>query len=244
MLGLNKKEDLEFGILNAADDKDIEVHHIKIENRRGIVSESFLLFRDILFVFAIMLLFGVFVAQPVVVEGTSMLPQLHNGERLIVNKLIYYHFPWLEQRGLWTNLSRGDVVVFWYPKNPSASYVKRVIGLPDETVELRNGVVFINNQKLDEPYLDTTLNLGQANLSPTLVEKHHYFVMGDNRDNSSDSRIWGQVPEKYIYGKAFFRYWQPSMIGTIPRGEFHLEENSRPVLNRPVQTEPEENENN
>jgi signal peptidase I len=155
----------------------------------------------------------VFVVQPVKVEGTSMLPRLHDGERIFVNKLIYYGVPKLE---------RGDIVVFWYPNDPSKSYIKRVVGLPGETVEVREGRVMINGRVLEETYLDPQLNLSHMNHQPVLVKDHYYFVMGDNRDHSSDSRFWGLVPEKYIYGKALFRYWpigSASMISHEPSYE-------------------------
>ena len=150
--------------------------------------------------------FGVFVVQPVKVEGTSMLPRLHDGERIFVNKLIYYGVPPLE---------RGDIVVFWYPEDPSKSYIKRLIGLPGETVQLRAGRIFVNGKELQEPYLEHSLNVAAADEPPTYVKPHYYFVMGDNRDHSSDSRYWGLVPEKYIYGKALFRYWPPSAASVI-----------------------------
>jgi signal peptidase I len=140
----------------------------------------------------------VFVIQPVKVEGTSMLTRLHDGDRIFVNKLIYYGVP---------KLQRGDIVVFWYPNDPSKNYIKRIVGLPGETVEVREGRVIINGVELDEPYLDQHLNIAHMSLQPVLVKDHYFFVMGDNRDNSSDSRYWGLVPEKYIYGKALFRYW-------------------------------------
>jgi signal peptidase I len=138
-----------------------------------------------------------------------MLPRLHDGERIFVNKLVYYH---------WPKLDRGDIVVFWFPDDPDKSYIKRVIGLPGEIVEVRGGRIQINGQELNEPYLDPQLNVGRVTLAPALVKPHYYFVMGDNRDNSSDSRIWGQVPEKYIYGKALLRYW-PLADATIIRHE-------------------------
>ncbi len=114
-----------------------------------------------------------------------MLPHLHDGERLLVDKLIYYKF----KSVAWGHLSRGDVVVFWYPKDPDKSYVKRVIGLPGEMVEMRDGVVLINGQQLNETYLDAEHNQYLQDFKPTRVYEHFYFVMGDNRDNYSDSRI-------------------------------------------------------
>ncbi len=213
-----KDEEPEFGVISAEDDENIEVQKISRESRRNIFSESLLLFRDLILVLAVFILFGVFIAQPVVVEGTSMDPNLHEGERLLVDKLIYYKF----QSFGFGHLERGDIVVFWYPKNPELSYVKRIIGLPGESVELRNGKVLIDGREMSEPYLSPTNNQGMANLPFTPIEQHHYFVMGDNRDNSSDSRIWGLVPEKYIYGKVFFRYWSPTQAGFISNGEPQL----------------------
>lgn len=220
MFDFSEKKQPEFGVVNADDDKDIEVHQLKTASRQGLWIESFRLVRDVIFVLAIFMLLLVFVAQPVVVEGTSMLPTLHEGERLIVDKLIYYKI----ESFSWGHLERGDVVVFWYPKNPEKSYVKRVIGLPGDTVEIRNGVVYINDEAMNELYLDSNYNQAGGNLERRKVDDHYYFVMGDNRDNSSDSRVWGLVPEKYIYGKVFFRYWMPSNFGWISRGQYELNE--------------------
>jgi signal peptidase I len=218
MFDFSKKKQPEFGIVEADDDKDIEVHQLKTVSRQGLWIESIKLIRDIILVVAVLALFLVFVAQPVVVDGSSMLPTLHDGERLIVNKLVYYKI----ERFSWGHVNRGDVIVFWYPKNPDKSYVKRVIGLPGDIVELRNGIVYVNDQVMHEFYLDGSYNQAAGNLSPQKVEDHYYFVMGDNRDNSSDSRYWGLVPEKYVYGKVFFRYWMPSNFGWIPTGEYEL----------------------
>lgn len=199
---------LPFGGIDAADDLDIEIERPHRAARSHLWGEIRLLVRDLVFALMFALLFGVFVVQPVKVEGTSMLPRLHDGERILVNKLVYYGMP---------HLARGDVVVFWYPNNPSQSYVKRVIGLPGESVEMREGRVFINGQQLQEPYLDQQLELARRNQRPVLVKEHYYFVMGDNRDNSSDSRIWGLVPEKYIYGKALYRFWPLADTGLLSR---------------------------
>jgi len=214
MLGNEKNRTPEFGLANVADDAGIEVQHLRKESRRGLWSEIGVFTRDILFALTVMVLIGVFVVQPVAVEGTSMLPQLHDGERLLVNKLIYYKSDTLQKYGF-PGLERGDVVVFWFPNNPDQSFVKRIIGLPGETVELRNGVVYIDGRELKEPYLDPNRNMAHANSQPKKVEQHYYFVAGDNRDNSFDSRAWGLVPEKYIYGKAMFRYYPLTDFGFI-----------------------------
>jgi signal peptidase I len=220
MFDFQGKNQYAFGIVSADDDRDIEVHRLKVESRQGLYFESLRLIRDVFLIICVFVLFGVFIAQPVVVEGTSM---LHDGERLLVNKLIYYKI----ESFSWGHIERGDIVVFWYPKNPDKSYVKRVIGLPGETVEVRNGIVYIDNKELREPYLDAEHNQGLPNYPPKKIEEHYYFVMGDNRDNSSDSRIWGLVPEKYIYGKAFFRYWKPQNIGFLEHGEYDLQDTDR-----------------
>ncbi len=217
MFDLRRKNQSDF---DSHDDGDIEVYRLRRASRQGLWTESLKLVRDIILIVAVLLLLGVFVAQPVVVEGTSMLPQLHDGERLLVDKLVYYKIKSFD----WGHIERGDVVVFWYPKDPDKSYVKRVIGLPGESVEIRNGEVFINGQQLNEPYLDPERNQSLPSFPLKTIDQHFYFVMGDNRDNSSDSRYWGLVPEKYIYGKAFFRYWRPSDIGFIEHGKYDLQE--------------------
>lgn len=211
-----RKNQSEFGFVAAADDRDIEVTRVRRESRQGLWSEGFKLLRDIFLIIVVFILFGVFFVQPVVVEGTSMLPQLHDGERLLVNKLVYYKIESVS----WGHIERGDIVVFWFPNDPDKSYVKRVIGLPGEMVEMRNGKVIIDGTELNEDYLETDYNQTLPTRAATKVEPHHYFVMGDNRDNSSDSRYWGLVPEKYVYGKAFFRYWKPSNIGFLEHGEY------------------------
>lgn len=216
MLDLRRKDNADFGFVSVSDDRDIEVVHLRRESRQGLWSEGFKLVRDIFLIIVVFILFGVFFVQPVVVEGTSMLPQLHDGERLLVNKLVYYKI----QSVSWGHIERGDIVVFWFPNDPDKSYVKRVIGLPGEMVEVRNGKVIVDGRELKEDYLDAEHNQSLPSSPPKKVDEHHYFVMGDNRDNSSDSRYWGLVPEKYIYGKAFFRYWKPSNIGFLEHGEY------------------------
>jgi signal peptidase I len=220
MFDFRRKNLYEFGSISVTDDHNIEVHRLQREARRGLWSESVKLMRDVFLIIVVFILMGVFVVQPVVVEGTSMVPQLNDGERLLVNKLIYYKIKSVS----WGHIERGDIVVFWFPNDPDKSYVKRVIGLPGETVEIRNGKVLINGKELnEESYLDAAHNRNLSNYPLKTIENHYYFVMGDNRDNSSDSRIWGLVPEKYIYGKAFFRYWSPSNIGFLKHGEYNIQ---------------------
>ncbi len=210
MLGFRTRRPPPFGGVDIGDDKDIQVHRPEEASRNNLWSESRLLFRDLIFALMLAALVVVFVVQPVKVEGTSMLPRLHDGERIFVNKLIYYdEYRWAPK------IERGDIVVFWFPEDPSKSYIKRVIGLPGETVEVREGTVLINGAPLIESYLDPKSNLATKSQAPAIVKLNYYFVMGDNRDNSSDSRSWGLVPKKYIYGKALFRYWPPSAASVI-----------------------------
>lgn len=145
-----------------------------------------------------------FVAQAFRVQGTSMLPLLQDGERIIVNKFIYRFHP----------IERGDVVVFWYPKDPSVSFIKRVVGLPGDTVEIRGGILYVNGQVVREEYLAPRFR-DHDTTPPTPVRRGYYFVLGDHRNSSNDSRSWGEVPEKYIYGRAVFRFWPLSKLGPI-----------------------------
>lgn len=145
-----------------------------------------------------------FVAQAFRVQGTSMLPMLEDSERIIVNKFIYRFHP----------IERGDVVVFWYPRDPSVSFIKRVVGLPGDSVEVRVGTVYVNGQRLKEDYVDAKFRDDES-YSPVDIRKGYYYVLGDHRNSSNDSRSWGEVPEKYIYGRAVFRFWPLSKIGVI-----------------------------
>ena len=134
MFDSTKKNQSEFGFVAVSDDRDIEVTRVARQSRQGLWSEGLKLVRDIFLIVVVFILFGVFFVQPVVVEGTSMLPQLHDGERLLVNKLVYYKI----QSVSWGHIERGDIVVFWFPNDPAQGYVNSIIGLPGETVELRN----------------------------------------------------------------------------------------------------------
>src|SRR5215813_3365241 len=201
-----------FGLIHPDDDPEIEVQRPRDAARKHLWHESRLLIRDLIFALMLLALVMVFIIQPVKVEGTSMLPYLHDGERIFVNKLVYYDdYRWAPK------IYRGDIVVFWFPEDPSKSYIKRVIGLPGDTVEVHEGHVRVNGRDLDETYLDAQLNMSHSSRTPFYVKPGYYYVMGDNRDNSSDSRIWGPVPKKYVYGKALFRYWPLGTAKVITR---------------------------
>jgi signal peptidase I len=150
----------------------------------------------------------------------SMENNLLIGDHLLVNKFVFSPTATGLERVLLpvSTVRRGDIVVFKYPEEPERDFIKRVIGLPGETVELRRKVVHINGQPLTEPYVhflspasDGTSELTSMDLresyGPSVIPAGHYFVMGDNRDNSRDSRYWGFLPERYIKGKALLVYW-------------------------------------
>jgi signal peptidase I len=137
------------------------------------------------------------------VQGHSMMPTLEEGEYLIINKLSYYL----------GEPQRGDIVVLHYPRDRSKEYIKRVIGLPGDHVEVGNGVVSVNGVVLAEPYLAANPIYG---LQSWVVPAGHYFVMGDNRNNSSDSRDWSFLPRSDIVGKAAFIYWGVDDWGLVP----------------------------
>lgn len=146
------------------------------------------------------------VVQNYRIEGHSMDPNFQDGEYLLVNKLAY-------RIG---DYQRGDVVVFHYPNDPSRDFIKRIIGLPGETVEIRGGTVYIDGQPLQEPYETVPINYERA---PVLVEPDHLYVLGDNRPYSSDSHQWGLLPTDLVIGKAWLGIWPPSAFGIVPHQE-------------------------
>jgi signal peptidase I len=156
------------------------------------------------------LLVRTFLFETYRVVGQSMEPTLQQDQRLIVSKLSYrLHEP-----------QRGDIIVFRDPQDSSRNLIKRIIGLPGEILEIRNGQVFINEQLLDEPYLNSNSVRAEA---PTPIPDGYYFVMGDNRNNSSDSRSWGTLAEDKIVGKAAFTYWPVRLWGPAPHETYGVE---------------------
>jgi len=151
------------------------------------------------------------------VEGISMQPLLQDGERIFVNKYVYDTdpLPIVKWRLPWTREPQhGDVVVFWYPLEPEKSYIKRVIGVPQDLVELRNGVFYVNNRQVNGEFVPLAFQSYQTK-KPIVVPKGYYYCVGDHRNKSSDSRSWGTVPRKYIIGHAIFRYWPITEMGLI-----------------------------
>lgn len=161
-------------------------------------------FRDIFFAVATAIFIVIFVIQPVKVEGTSMQPRLVDQERIFVNRFIYR----------FESIHRGDIVVFWYPRDTNKSFIKRVAAVPGDMIEIRNGVVLVNGSQVVESYLRPEFR-DHESFSRTVVPPDQYFVLGDHRNSSNDSRNWGFVPRDLIYGKAVFRYWPMSRFGLV-----------------------------
>jgi len=160
--------------------------------------------RDLLIAIGLALVIIVFLYQPVKVEGTSMAPLLSDQERIFINKFVYRFEP----------IQRGDVVVFWYPLDHSKSFIKRVVGLPGETVQIRQGVVYVDGKVVPEPYVPPQYE-DPSDFGPKLVPPDSYFVMGDHRISSNDSRVFGAVASRYIYGRAVFAYWPVDHFGSL-----------------------------
>jgi len=160
--------------------------------------------RDLAVALGLALIIIVFLYQPVKVEGTSMAPLLSDQERIFINKFVYHFEP----------VERGDVVVFWYPLDRSKSFIKRVVGLPGETIELRQGRLFINAREWRETYVPASYFDGSS-YGPVPIPEGNYFLMGDHRDSSNDSRMFGPVSRSFIYGKAVFAYWPVDHFGAI-----------------------------
>jgi signal peptidase I len=150
-----------------------------------------------------------FVAQPFIVSGASMEETFQSGEYLIVDQVSYY----------FEKPSRGDVIIFRYPKDPSKYFIKRVIGEPGDTVLIEDGIVTIKNEKYPDGFVLTEPYAEEMPLEPKMKEvlgDREYFVMGDNRDESSDSRAWGVLQEERIIGRAWVRLFPPSAVDYLP----------------------------
>jgi signal peptidase I len=173
------------------------------DSRRGFFDTRYWL-RDLILSTLLAFVVIVFLYQPVQVEGTSMMPRLVNHERIFINKFVYRFEP----------IQRGDIVVFRYPLDMSKSYIKRVVGLPGEWVSIRDGRVYVDGRRLMERYIPPSY-LDHLSYPPVFVEPDHYYVLGDHRESSNDSRAWGTVDRNDIYGKAVFVYWPFSQLGSL-----------------------------
>jgi signal peptidase I len=160
--------------------------------------------RDLLVAATASVLIVIFLYQPVRVEGTSMLPQLVDSDRLFVNKFVYHI----------SSIERGDVVVFHYPRNPEQSYIKRVIALPGDRLRIGHGVVWLNGKPQIEVYVPEEYKDSDS-MAEMVVPPDSYFMMGDHRCISWDSRKFGPVERSYIYGKAVFVYWPTRDAGVV-----------------------------
>ena len=160
--------------------------------------------RDLLISATVSVLIILFLYQPVRVEGTSMLPRLEDHDRLFINKFVYHI----------TSIERGDVVVFHYPRDPEKSYIKRVIALPGDKLQIDHGKVWLNGKPLPESYVPDAYR-DERSYSEMVVPDDSYFMMGDHRSISSDSREFGPVERDLIYGKAVFVYWPAKDVGEV-----------------------------
>jgi signal peptidase I len=160
--------------------------------------------RDLLVSLAISAFIIIFLYQPVKVEGTSMMPGLEDQERIFVNKFVYR----------WEPIQRGDIIVFRYPRDTSKSYIKRVIGIAGDHIRIETGQVYVNGEALDEDYVPTDYADARS-YGEIVVPANSFFVLGDHRSMSNDSRDFGTVNERYIYGKAVFGYWPMGKLGRL-----------------------------
>jgi signal peptidase I len=160
--------------------------------------------RDLLFSAAASMLIIVFLYQPVRVEGISMLPRLEDQDRLFINKFVY-HF---------SDISRGDVVVFRYPQDTTKSYIKRIIALPGDKLRIARGQVFVNDKPVAEPYVPQEYR-DTKSVDAMIVPAGEFYVLGDHRCIASDSRDFGPVRRDLIYGKASFVYWPTHDAGVV-----------------------------
>lgn len=192
--------------------------------RRSAAVATFSWLRDLFFSVIIAIVVILFVYQPVKVEGTSMEPRLVSDERIFINKFVYNQFVYdainrvtphkfADRLGL-GEIRRGDTVVFWFPRDTTKSYIKRVIGIPGDTVEIREGTVFVNGRELVEDYVPPDYR-DALSRSPIVVPPGEYYVLGDHRSASNDSRFWETVPRADIYGKAVFAYWPLDRAGVL-----------------------------
>jgi len=160
--------------------------------------------RDLIISLAISAFIIIFLYQPVKVEGTSMMPSLEDQERIFVNKFVYRLEP----------IERGDIVVFRYPRDPSKSYIKRVIGMAGDHIRIDGGQVYVNGRALDETYVPSEYSDSRS-YPELVVPARSYFVLGDHRSMSNDSRDFGAVNQSFIYGKAVFGYWPMDKLGRV-----------------------------
>lgn len=185
-------------------------------NIKKIIGAIFDFLQGIVVVLALLVMVYLFIMSPQEINGASMEPNFHNGEYILTNKVLYkFRQP-----------VRGDIVIFKSPMNKEIDYIKRIIGLPGDTVSLKNNAIYVNGQKVEEPYLapdvvifgGSYLQEGQS----VVVPPGSYFVLGDNRPHSSDSREFGPIALEDFIGVAILRYWPFSRMGLLPRPTYNI----------------------
>lgn len=179
------------------------------------------------FVGSIFIVIYLFIMQPNQVKGASMVPTFHDGEYIFTSKVTY------KFRGI----ERGDVVVFRSPRNPDIEYIKRVIGVSGDTIRVSDGVVYVNDRQLDEPYISDKTNLWEGGFirenETVTVPANKLWVMGDNRPRSSDSRDFGPIEASSLIGQVFYRYFPPDRMGVISN-PFHFSEPQSALPQNPI----------
>lgn len=175
------------------------------------------LIETVVMALAVFVIFYLFLFQPHQVKGSSMYPSFHDGEYILTDKFSY------RLRGP----KRGEVIIFRAPGHEEYDYIKRIIGLPSDTVRVENGKVIIQSQTLEEEYLPTDFYTSAGsflkNGQTVTVPEDQFFALGDNRSHSSDSREWGFVPRQNIVGRALFRYWPLKRIGVIKEEKYNID---------------------
>ena len=187
-----------------------------MDGLKRVVAAVFDFLQGIVVILAMLVMVYLFIMSPQEINGSSMEPDFHNSEYILTNKVMYkFREP-----------KRGDVIIFKSWSNKDVDYIKRIIGLPGDTVELQNNALYVNNQKLNEPYLaPDVIIFGGSFLKegePIVVPPDMYFVCGDNRPHSSDSREFGPVAKDDIIGEAVLRYWPFSQFGIIPHPTYNI----------------------
>ena len=171
--------------------------------KSGIILRLWIWTKDIVSAFIIVLVLYTYVFQFSQINGNSMYPTLKNGERVLVEKV----------SGWPSEFERGDIITLRYPKDINKNYVKRIIAFENDTVTIREGIVYVNGEKIDEPYIKNVEPY--ETLPPVTVPEGYLFVMGDNRPASYDSRRWGFLPKGYAYGRVIFIIWPPRSMGAV-----------------------------
>jgi len=176
-----------------------------LEFRKSTIREYF----ESIVITAIIALFAMnFVIQAFKIPTGSMEKNLLIGDHLLVNKFVYgLHSGFLSKLLPYKEPARGDVIVFKYPQDPNTAFVKRLIGMPGDKIEIKDKIVYINDKQLNENYTQYIDGTYREPYGPNIIPPDEYFAMGDNRDNSHDSRWWGCVPRDHLYGKALVIYW-------------------------------------